>query len=352
MKGGHVFQPNRQPRKPLASVSLDLDNEWSYLKTHGDATWSSFPSYLDVVVPRVLDFLSKQDLRITFFIVGQDAALAGNVAALRSIADAGHEIGNHSFHHEPWLHRYSDEAIACEIALAEEHIKRATGVRPIGFRGPGFSFSPTVLQTLQGRGYRYDASTFPTFIGPLARAYYFMKSKLPKAELRRRSALFGALSDGLRPNKSYRWQLNGGELLEIPVTTMPGLRLPIHVSYLVYLAMFSRSLARLYFRIALALCRVTRTQPSLLLHPLDFLGCEDNQTLAFFPGMNMPREAKLAVVSDVIDMLAASHEIVTMREHAAVALEHARQVPVPGAHKYRSSHNVHAHVRQAGTTAP
>jgi len=86
-----VFQPDRRARKPLASVSLDLDNEWSYLKTHGDASWSSFPSYLDVVVPRVLDFLSERNLRITFFIVGQDAALEGNVGALRSLADAGHE---------------------------------------------------------------------------------------------------------------------------------------------------------------------------------------------------------------------------------------------------------------------
>jgi hypothetical protein len=40
--------------KPPASLSLDLDNQWSYMKTHGDAGWESFPSYLDVVVPRVL----------------------------------------------------------------------------------------------------------------------------------------------------------------------------------------------------------------------------------------------------------------------------------------------------------
>ena len=24
---------------PLASVSLDLDNQWSYMKTHGDPAW-------------------------------------------------------------------------------------------------------------------------------------------------------------------------------------------------------------------------------------------------------------------------------------------------------------------------
>ena len=88
----------------MASLSLDLDNQWSYMKTHGDAGWESFPSYLDVVVPRALEFLKAKGLSITFFIVGQDAALDKNRESLRSIAAAGHEIGNHSFNHEPWLH--------------------------------------------------------------------------------------------------------------------------------------------------------------------------------------------------------------------------------------------------------
>lgn len=38
--------------KPLASLSFDLDNQWSYMKTHGDPGWDTFPSYLDLVVPR------------------------------------------------------------------------------------------------------------------------------------------------------------------------------------------------------------------------------------------------------------------------------------------------------------
>jgi len=71
-----------------ASLSLDLDNQWSYMKTHGDAGWQSHPSYLDAVVPRILAFLAERRLTITFFIVGQDAALEKNHTALRSIAAA------------------------------------------------------------------------------------------------------------------------------------------------------------------------------------------------------------------------------------------------------------------------
>ena len=97
--------------KPYASLSLDLDNQWSYMKTHGDSGWQSHPSYLDTVVPRILGFLAARRLTITFFIVGQDAALPKNRAALASISAAGHEIGNHSFRHEPWLHLYTAEEL-------------------------------------------------------------------------------------------------------------------------------------------------------------------------------------------------------------------------------------------------
>ena len=71
--------------KPFASLSLDLDNKWSYMKTHGDAGWETFPSYLDAIVPRALKFLNERDLNITFFIVGQDAALDKNREALAQI---------------------------------------------------------------------------------------------------------------------------------------------------------------------------------------------------------------------------------------------------------------------------
>jgi hypothetical protein len=303
--------------KPLASLSLDLDNKWSYLKTHGDAGWESYPSYLDRVVPRVLDLLAARGLKITFFVVGQDAALPSNGAVLRSIAEAGHEIGNHSFRHEPWLHLYSPEDLAAELTRAEEAIADATGAKPNGFRGPGFSFSPAVLAELARRGYEYDASTFPTFLGPLARVYYFMSTSLSREQRAERKQLFGKFSEGFRSLRPYRWPGVDPPLLEIPVTTMPVFKVPIHVSYLLYLGQFSPRLASMYFRMALALCRVLRVEPSILLHPLDFLGAEDEQDLSFFPGMRMPAAAKLAIVGRALDQLQAKFDVVPMRDHAA-----------------------------------
>src|SRR5580700_7817554 len=261
--------------KPVASLSLDLDNKWSYMKTHGDAGWDAYPSYFPILIPRVLDLLKKQNLAITFFVVGQDAALEENTEALRSLSAAGHEIGNHSFRHEPWLHLYSDAEIETELRSAQEAIERVTGYRPIGFRGPGFSCSSATLTTLKRLGYTYDASTFPTFLGPLARLYYFLGSNLTKDQLKTRKALFGRFSEGFRPLRPYRWRTDAGDIIEIPVTTMPLLRIPIHASYILYLSCYSTAMAMAYFRTALALCRLTATPPSILLHPLDFLGGDD-----------------------------------------------------------------------------
>lgn len=301
---------------PVASLSLDLDNKWSYLKTHGDSGWESFPSYLDQVVPRILEFLEKRGLKITFFVVGQDAALKKNQAVLKTIADAGHDIGNHSFNHEPWLHLYSEQEIDREISRAAEHIESATGIRAVGFRGPGFSLSTATLQVLKRRGYRYDASTCPNALNPLARAYYLMSSKLSQEEKRRRKALFGSFNDALRPVTPYQWRIEESTLLEIPVTTMPVFKLPIHLTYLIYLSSISQGLARLYFRAAINLCQWTATPPSLLLHSLDFLSADDDNDLGFFPGMVMPIEKKLNLISDVLDMIAERHQPVTMSQHA------------------------------------
>jgi len=322
--------------KPIASLSLDLDNKWSYLKTHGDPGWESFPSFLDVVVPRFLEVLSDLGLRITVFVVGQDAALSRNRSALASIAAAGHEIGNHSFKHEPWLHLYSAQELEEELSAAEDALEVATGVRPTGFRGPGFSLSPAVLASLARRNYQYDASTLPTFLGPLARAYYFLRVPLSPEERAQRKRLFGGWSDVFRPVRPYWWQQDGHSpsgmpaperLLEIPVTTMPLFRVPLHVSYLLYLRQFSRAAAWTYWRLAMSLCRLTGVGPSLLLHPLDFLGNDDEPDLAFFPGMRSPGAEKVAFVRDLLSDFARRFEVVPMGEHAA-ALAQQNDLPI------------------------
>ncbi len=305
----------------LASVSLDLDNVWSYLKTHGDSGWESRPSYLTTFVPYVLEVLEREKLEITFFVVGADAATEEHGPALRSLVQHGHEVGNHSFEHDPWLGQFDRARIEDEVARTEAAILAATGRRPVGFRGPGYSWSATLLEILSERGYAYDASTLPTYLGPLARAYYFRTTRLSAAERSQRAQLFGRLSDGLRPVGAYHWELpNGRTLLELPVTTFPGIKVPFHLSYLMYISRFSERLMIAYLEAALLACRLTGIEPSFLLHPLDLIDAEQEPRLGFFPGMDVPARRKAELFRRAIQLLRQHFTIVSMGAHARALL--------------------------------
>jgi len=303
-------------KKPIASISLDLDNQWSYMKIHGDEGWDKYPSYFNIFVPHVLNVLDELDLKITFFIVGKDTESEENRKYLRMITERGHEVGNHSYNHESWLQTYSYERIEKEIRDAEEAIEKVTGQRPIGFRGPGFSWSKDLLKVLESRGYKYDASTLPTYLGPIARMYYFKKSNLSKEEKKARKELFGKFSEGFRKLKPYQWNLeNGKTITEIPVTTMPVFKLPFHLSYLIYLGNISMPLMKLYLSTAINMCKITNTPISFLLHPLDLIGGDQIKELAFFPGMNVTSDKKVEIFKQVINSLKKHYEIVNMDQH-------------------------------------
>jgi len=303
-------------QKKIASISLDLDNQWSYMKIHGDEGWDKYPSYFSIFVPHVLDVLDELNLKITFFIVGKDTESGDNCRYLKMIADHGHEVGNHSYHHESWLQTYSYEKIDKEIQDAEEAIKMATGKRPTGFRGPGFSWSVDLLRVLEKRGYDFDASTLPTYLGPLARMYYFKKSDLSKEEKKARKELFGKFSEGFRKLKPYKWDLgNNKTITEIPVTTMPVFKLPFHLSYLIYIGNISKNLMKLYLNTAITLCKITNTPISFLLHPLDLIGGDQITKLAFFPGMNVVSSKKVEIFKEVITCINRHYQLVSMGNH-------------------------------------
>ncbi|HXT48735.1 MAG TPA: polysaccharide deacetylase family protein, partial [Gemmatimonadaceae bacterium] len=283
------------------------------------------PSYLPRFLPVALDTLEEIGMRITFFVVGFDATVESNAGVLASIVARGHEVGNHSFEHESWLHLYTREQLVEEITKAENAIAAVCGERPRGFRGPGYSWSETLLEVLAARDYLFDASTLPTYLGPLARAYYFATAGKGMSKTPERKTLFGTFRDGLRPAGAYEWALRDGHsLLEIPVTTIPGIKAPFHFSYLLFLARKSEALAFGYLRTALAICRATGVEPSFLLHPLDLMGGDEVSELAFFPGMDLPSRRKRELFAKALTILGEHHTPVTMSAHANAIRARAR----------------------------
>lgn len=305
------------PMKPSLNLSLDLDNKWAYLKTAGRPGWNEFPSYLPTACAHIGVLLGHAQIYATIFVVGQDLLASDDLEAVRGLARLGHDFGNHSFHHEPWLHLYDREKIAYELDKTDQLLREVGGAHSLGFRGPGYSDSPLVHEMLAERGYRYCASQFSSCVGPLARAYFFLKTGLKSEQRRGREKLFGTFAAGLGRNRPYRLAVGEPRLWMVPVTVMPIARTPFHFSYLQYLAEKSACLAKTYLRMSLALCRAMRVEPSLLLHPLDFLGGDEEPELAYFPGMKQSGSVKRERLRNYFDYLAKTHRCTTLGEAVA-----------------------------------
>ncbi len=302
----------------LANLSLDLDNKWSYLQSAGRPQWQEFPSYFDRAIPRILDKLAEHNLKITIFVVGRDVERSADRPMIEKLVAAGHELANHSYSHQPWLHLMTQAEIEHEIVYTDKLIRDVQGASAVGFRGPGYSDSPEVRRVLTQMNYRYCASPFPSIIGPLARLYYFAKTGLKKREeLQQRDRLFGRMRDCIAYNVPKLEKVDDKSLWVLPVTVMPAFRIPIHFSYLLFIAERSPLLAQTYFRFSLNLCRLFGVMPSLLLHPLDFLGSDDEPELTFFPGMKQTSEQKLERLSRLLRDYQNRFEVLSMSQHVA-----------------------------------
>jgi peptidoglycan-N-acetylglucosamine deacetylase len=84
-------------------------------------------------VDAVLALLDREHVRATFFLVGERAA--GNIALVREIARAGHELGNHGFAHRNGLFQ-NPFAVRTDIARGCDTIAEITGTRPELYRPP------------------------------------------------------------------------------------------------------------------------------------------------------------------------------------------------------------------------
>ncbi|MBN3950356.1 MAG: polysaccharide deacetylase family protein [Nostoc sp. NMS7] len=81
----------------------------------------------------MLDILKQNDVKVTFFWVGQ-ALQANPDLAKREVAE-GHAIGNHTWHH--WYRRMDEATAKSEIDRTADLIYKTTGVKTALFRPPG-----------------------------------------------------------------------------------------------------------------------------------------------------------------------------------------------------------------------
>ncbi|MEH1827111.1 MAG: polysaccharide deacetylase family protein [Nostoc sp.] len=81
----------------------------------------------------VLDILKKNQIKGTFFVVGENVKNYPNL--LKQEIAEGHVIGNHTWHH--WYQFLNPQAAAYEIDHTEDIIFKTTGLKTNLFRPPG-----------------------------------------------------------------------------------------------------------------------------------------------------------------------------------------------------------------------
>ena len=98
------------------------------------------------LTPVILDILAEYGIRATFFMVGENVGYYP--AAARAVAEAGHEIGNHTFSHRKFG-RMGEEELRREISSCEEAIASVSD-SPVRFiRPPEGQMSDTLRRVLQ-----------------------------------------------------------------------------------------------------------------------------------------------------------------------------------------------------------
>ena len=144
--------------------SVDVE-DWFHLLDDEQAPsadrWTSMESRVRHGTERLLNELADRQITCTFFVLGWVADQHPGLIA--DIAAAGHEIASHGYSHTLIYTQKPDE-FRGDLRRAADAINRAAGVRPKGYRAPGFSIkrqSLWALDVLVEEGFEYDSSVFP-----------------------------------------------------------------------------------------------------------------------------------------------------------------------------------------------
>ena len=127
----------------------------------GVKDWDSFASRVHIGTEFLLESLAARQVHGTFFVLGWVAWRYPKL--VRMIAEAGHEIGCHSYHHH-LVYNLTPAQFERDTLAAVRAIEDATGVRPRIYRAPSYSITQRSLWALDKLvccGFTHDSSIYP-----------------------------------------------------------------------------------------------------------------------------------------------------------------------------------------------
>ncbi len=124
-------------------------------------SWASLPSRIGSQTDRLLELLDRHSVSATFFVLGWVAEHTPGV--VWRIARAGHEIGCHSYAHQP-VYRLTAAQFRQDTLRAVRAIEDACGITPRVYRAPNYSITTEclwALDILTECGFECDSSIVP-----------------------------------------------------------------------------------------------------------------------------------------------------------------------------------------------
>ena len=128
-------------KRSLPVYSVERDDKLVALSF--DAAWGNEDTQT------LIDILGRYGVRTTFFVVGD--WVGKYPASVKALADAGHEVMNHSSSHAHFSSLSSDQ-IAADVSACNEKIAAVTGTTPSLFRCPYGEYDDHVIQAVEALG--------------------------------------------------------------------------------------------------------------------------------------------------------------------------------------------------------
>ena len=145
-------------------LSFDVED---YFQVSGMETivsrddWDKYPSRIEQNTQKVLEILSYCNVKATFFILGWVAERHRQL--IKQIADLGHEIACHGYHHK-LVYDMTIEEFISDIKQTINLLEDITGKKIYGYRAPSFSLGVDDIEKFEALakfGLKYDTSLFP-----------------------------------------------------------------------------------------------------------------------------------------------------------------------------------------------
>ena len=311
--------------KNLASVTIDVDSLSSIyksqgLKRPGGYTFIEFRTGLETIQR----FFEGYRMKTTLFMVGNDFLHQPNHSAIRSIILDEHEPANHSMTHPQGFRWLNPEEKGKEIAAMGDICEKVTGVRPVGFRSPGWNIDDNTLPILQRLGYTYDSSVFPTSLMPLMKFAHWASMSGQTKPNRTTMGMWRYMAAPITPyhtSQSSLAQKGDGGIIEFPVSVTPILRIPFFATLLLFTSnSFYQALYKNIKRSGLPV--------HFQMHLSDFVDYSlpelENQMPSTHRGAYVPQalgtplKKKLEVFKKMMDLMVADYEFITLGEWSKI----------------------------------